>query len=60
MKSTKKFVQTIMYPGKDNISVADTRSWMYEKQKQKLSSNLIQEQSILHEYLKKAKLHTMI
>ena len=26
MKSTKKFVQTIMYPGKDNISVADTRS----------------------------------
>ena len=49
-----------MYPGKDNISVADTRSWMYEKQKQKLSSNLIQEQSILHEYLKKAKLHTMI
>ena len=26
MKSSKKFVQTIMYPGKDNESVAETRS----------------------------------
>ena len=49
-----------MCPGKDNKSVAETRSRMYEKQKQKLSSNLITEQSILHEYLKRAKLQAII
>ena len=59
-KSFKKLVEKIMNPGKDNESVAETRSRMYEKQKQKSSSNLISEQSILHEYLKRAKPQTMI
>ena len=52
MKRAEKFVQTIMYPGKDNESIAETRSQMYEKQ--------IPNQSSLHEHLKRAKLQTMI
>ena len=56
MKPAKKFVQTIMYPGKDNESIAETRSRMYEKQKQKSSSNLIPDQSSLYEHLNRAKL----
>ena len=49
-----------MYPGKDNESISETRSQMYEKQKQKSSSNSIPDQSSLHEHLKRAKLQTMI
>ena len=60
IKPAKKFVQTIMYLGKNDDSSAEERSRMYEKQKQKSSSNLIPEQSILHEHLKRAKLQTMI
>ena len=60
MKPAKKSFQTSMYPGKDNESISETRSQMYEKQKQKSSSNSIPDQSNLHEYLKRAKLQTMI
>ena len=60
MKPAEKFVQTIMYPGKGNKLIAMTRSRMYEKQKQKSSSNLIPDQSSLYEHLKTAKLQTMI
>ena len=59
MNPAKKFVQTIIYPGKDSKSIAETRSQMYEKQKQKSSSNLIPDQSSLHGHLKRAKLQTM-
>lgn len=57
MKSAEKFVQTFMYPGKDE-SAAETRSRMYEKQKQESSCNLITAQSSLHEHLKRAKIQT--
>ena len=49
-----------MYPGKDNESIAETRSRMYEKQKQNSSRNLIPDQSSLYEHPKRTKLQTMI
>lgn len=47
MKPAKKLFQISMYPGKNNESISETRSHMYEKQKQKSSSNLIPDQSSL-------------
>ena len=49
-----------MYPGKETDSVVDTRSKMYEKQKQKASSSLIPDPDSLNQHLKRARLQTMI
>lgn len=49
-----------MFPVKDNESIVETRSQMYKKQKQKSSSNLIPNQSSIHEHLKRTKPQTII
>lgn len=49
-----------MYPGIETDSVVDTRSKMYEKQKQKASSSLIPDPDSLNQHLKRARLQTMI
>ena len=59
-KSAEKFLQTVMYPGKENESIIQTRSRMYGKQKQKASSSLIPDPSSLREHLKRAKLLALI
>ena len=60
LDAAETFVKTIMYPGKETDSVVDTRSKMYEKQKQKASSSLIPDPDSLNQHLKRARLQTMI
>lgn len=42
-----KFVQTVMYSGKENESIEHTRARIYEKQKTKSSASLIPDPSSL-------------
>ena len=49
-----------MYPGKEAETVVETRSRMYDKQKQKASSSLIPDPASLHQHLQRARLQTII
>lgn len=50
----------MMYPGKEAETVVETRSRMYDKQKQKASSSLIPDPASLHQHLQRARLQTII
>ena len=60
LESAERFVRTMMYPGKESENVVETRSRMYEKQKQKASSSLIPDPASLHQHLQRARLQTII
>ena len=60
MTKAEKFLQTMMYGGKENETIVQTRCKMYERQKQKNSSSLIPDESSVLEHLKRAKYQSII
>ena len=56
----QKFFQKILYSGKKNESVTETRCRMYNQQKTKSSMNLIPDKSSLLQNLKSSNLQTYI
>ena len=55
-----KFLQTVLYPGKDDEDIVQTRVRMYEKMKEKCSSKLIPDPNSSSHHLKRADLQTYI
>ena len=60
MDLAEKFICIIMYPARENETSVQVRMKMYEKQKQKSSSNLIPDSSSLKEHIRRANLQAYI
>ena len=58
LEAAQEFFQTILYSGRKNETVAETRCRMYDQQETKSSMNLIPDKSSLLEYLKRSNLQT--